>query len=237
MLTFGCGEQGQLGRVPECFSSRGGRKGVQFFLKPQFVRFRKLRGHPVPKFSDVFCGAYHTFAVTRDKAVYAWGLNNYGQLGTADVESRYQPERLPPDWLTGDVENDQPDSSVPDQIEIAGGQHHSIACRNGKLYAMGRKEYGRLGLGEDCEEPAGPMQIAGVEGVKTVAGGTACSFAVTDGGEGYAWGMGTSLQLGTGTEDDRWTPEKMTGKKMDGRKVLLSSAGGQHTALLVTAQE
>lgn len=28
LYTSGCGEQGQLGRVPECFASRGGRKGL-----------------------------------------------------------------------------------------------------------------------------------------------------------------------------------------------------------------
>lgn len=28
LYTSGCGEQGQLGRVPECFANRGGRKGL-----------------------------------------------------------------------------------------------------------------------------------------------------------------------------------------------------------------
>lgn len=39
LYTSGCGDQGQLGRVPECFASRGGRKGLSmccmgcFFIK------------------------------------------------------------------------------------------------------------------------------------------------------------------------------------------------------------
>jgi regulator of chromosome condensation len=28
LYTSGCGEQGQLGRVPELFADRGGRKGL-----------------------------------------------------------------------------------------------------------------------------------------------------------------------------------------------------------------
>lgn len=52
-------------------------------------------------------------------------------------------------------------------------------------------------------------------------------------GSVYAWGMGTNLQLGTGEEDDEFSPVKMTGKQLENRAVLMASSGGQHTALLV----
>lgn len=45
--------------------------------------------------------------------------------------------------------------------------------------------------------------------------------------------MGTNLQLGTGKEDDEFSPVKMTGKQLENRAVLMASSGGQHTALLV----
>lgn len=32
LYTLGCGEQGQLGRVPELFANRGGRKGLGKWL-------------------------------------------------------------------------------------------------------------------------------------------------------------------------------------------------------------
>lgn len=32
LFTCGCGEQGQLGRVPALFSNRGGRKGLREWL-------------------------------------------------------------------------------------------------------------------------------------------------------------------------------------------------------------
>lgn len=40
----------------------------------------------------VFCGGYHTFAIAEDGNVYATGLNNYGQLGLGDAESRSRCE-------------------------------------------------------------------------------------------------------------------------------------------------
>ena len=40
----------------------------------------------------MFCGGYHTFAITEAGNVYATGLNNYGQLGLGDAESRNHAE-------------------------------------------------------------------------------------------------------------------------------------------------
>lgn len=57
--------------------------------------------------------------------------------------------------------------------------------------------------------------------------------AVFNPGSVYAWGMGTNLQLGTGEEDDEWSPVKMTGKQLENRAVLMAASGGQHTVLLV----
>ena len=235
LFTFGCGEQGQLGRIPECFSARGGRKGISVLLHPQVVRFRKLRAFPKPKFNDVFCGLYHAFALTQDQAIYAWGLNNYGQLGTDDSNMRFQPERLPSDWITKSTAPNLTKNQCHKQnLQIAGGQHHTLVCQNGSVFAIGRKEYGRLGLGENTEEPLLPKTIPGLQNIATIAAGTACSFAVSESGEAFAWGMGTNLQLGTGEEDDVWTPVRMAGKKIENRRVLSASAGGQHTALLVS---
>ena len=53
IYTLGCAEQGQLGRVPECFSSRGVRKGTSLLLRPDIVRFRVKKGAGKPMFSAV----------------------------------------------------------------------------------------------------------------------------------------------------------------------------------------
>lgn len=224
IYTWGCAEQGQLGRIMGCFASRGGRRGLQYILNPKQVRDRR-RGL---KFKDVFCGSYSTFALAKDGAVFAWGLNNYGQLGTGDVETQYGPVKI--ESLT---------SLLSDEcVSIASGQHHTIVLdAAGKVYAMGRAEYGRLGLGEDAKETSLPVLVTALESnpIQEIACGEAVSFAVSRSGDLYSWGFGSCLQLGTAEDEDEFLPTKMEGKNLQSElhEVLGISAGGQHTVLLV----
>ena len=53
------------------------------------------------------------------------------------------------------------------------------------MYALGRKEYGRLGLGEDCDDAKELIPIPALKDKKCVdiSCGDSVSFAVTDRGE------------------------------------------------------
>ncbi|XP_028281346.1 regulator of chromosome condensation [Parambassis ranga] len=218
LYTLGTAEQGQLGRVPEHFSNRGGRKGLSRLLEPQMV---KVKGRVA--FVDAFCGAYFTFAVSKDGHVYGFGLSNYHQLGTKSTKMCFVPVKLTC------FKN-----STTSWVDFSGGQHHTICLdAEGQVYCLGRAEYGRLGLGEGAEEKSDPTPVTGIEPAQAVTCGASVSYAVTREGSVYAWGMGTNLQLGTGEEDDEWSPVKMTGKQLENRVVLLASSGGQHTVLLV----
>ncbi|XP_061574283.1 regulator of chromosome condensation [Cololabis saira] len=218
LYTSGCAEQGQLGRVPEHFSNRGGRKGLERLLVPQMVKF-KGKVH----FNDVFCGAYLTFAVSREGYVYGFGLSNYHQLGTKSTKMCFVPVKLTC------FKN-----STTNWVDFSGGQHHTLCLdAEGQVYSLGRAEYGRLGLGQGAEEKSEPVPVMGMEPAKAVTCGASVSYAVTKEGSVYAWGMGTNLQLGTGEEDDEWSPVKVTGKQLENREVLMASSGGQHTVLLV----
>ena len=44
-----------------------------------------------PAFQQVSCGSEHSYALSKDGEVYAWGLNFKGQLGLGDFENRYEP--------------------------------------------------------------------------------------------------------------------------------------------------
>ena len=52
-------------------------------LKPHPVkRVKRARGVSVhTSIVDIACGSYATYAVDEEGNVWAWGLNNYGQLG------------------------------------------------------------------------------------------------------------------------------------------------------------
>ncbi|XP_065662391.1 regulator of chromosome condensation [Hydra vulgaris] len=230
IYTSGTGEQGQLGRIKECFGHRGGRRGLEIILSPQVVRFRKKQF-----FSDIFAGSFCTFALSRDNNdVYAWGLNNYGQLGSGTTENFFNPEVI--QSLSEIREN------ANGYLQIHGGQHHSlVADGNGKTYSIGRSEYGRLGLGKDAKETSLPKKIVSIEkeNVVKIACGEAVSFAVTDKGHLYSWGLGTSLQLGVGDDEDIFDPSLVQSNNLTlaQDEVLAVSAGGQHTAILVRKRE
>ncbi|KAM8869371.1 regulator of chromosome condensation isoform 2-T4 [Spinachia spinachia] len=218
LYTSGTAEQGQLGRVPEHFSDRGGRKGLSRLLVPQMV---KIKGKI--NFIDAFCGAYFTFAVSKEGHVYGFGLSNYHQLGTKSTKMCFVPVKLTC------FKN-----STTCWVDFSGGQHHTLCLdADGGVYSLGRAEYGRLGLGQGAQEKSEPTPVTGIEPASGLACGASVSYAVTREGSVYAWGMGTNLQLGTGEEEDEWSPAKMTGKQLENRVVLSASSGGQHTALLV----
>eukprot|EP00731_Ephydatia_muelleri_P031512 Em0023g19a len=207
VYTLGCAEQGQLGRVAECFSSRGGRKGIDHLLHPDIVSVPRKRGKTIPKFTDVFCGSYHTFAYAKeDGCLCVWGLNNYGQLGTGDTDTRYQPQVIGVHEWFGE------DSNRLGDLQIAGGQHHTVLCHNGSVYVMGRKEYGRLGLGTEGEESHLPQKVPTLTDIGSVAAGVACSYAVAHTGEAYSWEWVPTCSLGMGQ------------RKMAG---LLAGSGGR----------
>lgn len=83
VYTCGCAEQGQLGRVAEVFSNRGGRKGKDYLLTPQPVALGKGKKRIV--IDNVWTGSYATFARAKETGlIYVFGLNNYNQLGTSN---------------------------------------------------------------------------------------------------------------------------------------------------------
>eukprot|EP00058_Branchiostoma_floridae_P007212 XP_002592700.1 hypothetical protein BRAFLDRAFT_118398 [Branchiostoma floridae] len=140
LYTFGCGEQGQLGRIAECFTVRGGRKGLSLLVDPALVRMKGKRGSGKShmKFADVFCGSHNTFAISDDQEdVYAFGLNNYYQMGLEGDTARYVPEHV--ESLSGKR-----------WTQIEAGQHHTVALsEDGEAYSWGMGTNLQLGLSDD----------------------------------------------------------------------------------------
>ncbi|XP_078048631.1 regulator of chromosome condensation 1 [Augochlora pura] len=221
IYTCGCAEQGQLGRVAARAANRNTRRGMDPLLAPDLVKFhikKKL------EFSDIWAGTYCTFARENNSGdIYVFGLNNYYQIGLKNPTTHFLPQVAK--TFSGRTWR-----------HISSGQHHTIALDDsGQVFVMGRKEYGRLGLGADCSDAMELTLVPSLSSCVDVAAGSAQSFAVTGSGELYAWGMGTSGQLGTGEEEDVEEPVLVKGKQLEGKKVIRVAGGGQHTlALAVT---
>lgn len=57
---------------------------VELLLVPSMVKCNKRK----QKFVDIWTGQYVTFAKAKDNGeIYAWGLNNYYQLGNRSIFS------------------------------------------------------------------------------------------------------------------------------------------------------
>ena len=85
---------------------------------------------------DIFCGNHHSFYINKQKQVFSWGLNQYGQLGIGTLLETATPSRIDSlDPYEGDY-----------VVEIAGGEHHSMArTRDGLVYCWGRNDEGQCG--------------------------------------------------------------------------------------------
>ncbi|XP_063236948.1 regulator of chromosome condensation [Bacillus rossius redtenbacheri] len=220
VYTCGCGEQGQLGRVPERAAGRdNSRRGIGLLLDPAPV---KLGARKASKFSDIWAVSYGTFIKEKDKdVIYVFGLNNYCQLGLKDLSCHFHPQ------LSAEF-------SGKKWLKICGGLHHTLALDSeGITYSLGREEYGRLGLGQGSGDARKPTPVLEEKCVDIACGGTV-SFAVTDTGQLYGWGMGSNGQLGLASEDDVYRPAPVRSKQLEARRVLQVDAGGQHTVILAS---
>jgi len=88
----------------------------------------------------------------------------------------------------------------PGLAQVTFGQHHVLLLDGaGKVYAIGRHDYGVLGLGEEVtSEVHVPTHVGGELADKQcyeIGCGSSVSYAITTEGQAFSWGMGTNLQV------------------------------------------
>ena len=137
-------------------------------------------------------GVFHTLAV-KDGGVWAWGRNNYGQLGDGTTIARNAP--VPITSLASDV------------TAIASGNDFSLAVKDGGVWAWGSNIYGQLGDGTKTDRH-GPVQIDPVDltNITAVAAGYDSSYALSTDGSLWVWGQNGVGELGLGDTTQRLTP-------------------------------
>ena len=63
------------------------------------------------------------------------------------------------------------------------------------------------------------------------------TYALDNKGVAYLWGPGTHYQLTDRDGDDHWVPLRMTGRQLEGRKVVRLGVGGQHGAMILCPRQ
>lgn len=136
----------------------------------------------------VAAGWNDSLALTTTGALYAWGLNTYGELGNGTTKSSKLPIRV--HLPTGVI-----------VVAIAAGQYHNLALTStGAVYAWGFNGFGQLGDGTTTQR-AVPVLVhlpSGAAGT-AVGCGDNHSLVATSAGQVFAFGKNTFGQLGDGT--------------------------------------
>ncbi len=143
----------------------------------------------------VTAGESHSLAIGSDGKLYAWGWNDFGQLGDGTNNQRTLPVQV---TLPSGVSH----------VAVTAGDFHSLAIgSDGKLYAWGRNIEGQLGDGTTTNRTT-PVQVNLPSGVSpaAVTAGQFHSLAIGSDGKLYAWGYNDFGQLGDGTTVSKLNP-------------------------------
>jgi alpha-tubulin suppressor-like RCC1 family protein len=136
---------------------------------------------------DIKAGAFHVLALAKDGTIWAWGDNEFGQLGDGTYIQRPFPVK------TKGINNIE---------KIACGAFHSLAIdRNGNLYGWGKNWKGQIGDGSFINKNI-PVRVWGENGdgffsdAKEVSAGRNHTVILNKKGEVFVVGSNIFGQLG-----------------------------------------
>jgi alpha-tubulin suppressor-like RCC1 family protein len=166
-------------------------------------------------FRAVTAGYNHACGIRSDDAVFCWGRNLEGQLGTGDTQNRSVPTRI-----RGSLRFAQ----------LALGFLHSCGVTTtGEAYCWGTGD--QLGVGSAAIRNE-PVRVAGTQVWRSLTAGESHTCGLTTSGEGYCWGFGRDDgQLGIGTYENRNVPSLVLGN-LTFRSL---GAGAYHTCGVTTS--
>jgi alpha-tubulin suppressor-like RCC1 family protein len=110
--------------------------------------------------STITAGQYHNLALAADGSVYAFGRNDFGQLGDNTTTQRNRPVQVAKGAYNGSTYlGDSVNNPI---ITLAAGEDHSIAlASDGLVYTFGYNFFGQLGENSNTSRTT-PTQAMGV---------------------------------------------------------------------------
>ncbi len=133
-------------------------------------------------------GDGHSLAVTSTGSVYAWGDNDYGQLGDGTTTQRNLP--VPVQLPTGVVVKTVTAGGVSPTARIVTGDYSMAMSGSGRVFAWGSNANGQLGDGSTTSSavPVAVKLPAGVE-ARAISSASNYGWALTRTGAIYSWGF------------------------------------------------
>ena len=183
-------------------------------------------------------GSYHSFGLTSDGRIYAWGRNTSGELGIGTTLAR---SNVP---IAVKTIGTPMDRKVIKQVEGGGryeGSHSIALASDGTVYTWGFNQYGQLGNNTTTNSRSPiAVQTAGTplagKTIVQIAAGADHSLALDSDGALYAWGSNAYGQLGNGTTTNSSVPiaVKIAGTPLAGKTIVQIAAGANHNMVLTS---
>jgi alpha-tubulin suppressor-like RCC1 family protein len=159
---------------------------------------------------------YHLLAIKDDGTLWAWGRNNFGQLGTNSQILQSSPVQIPgTQWSV-----------------IRLGDNFTSALKNdGTLWSWGSNQQGRLGHNQTTTYYSSPRQIPGTQSSTIFSSGYRGFLALKTDGTLWSWGANYSGQLGQGNTVHYSSPVQIPGTNWNNPRSIQRT---RNTCYLVT---
>ncbi|AMD21318.1 HER039Wp [Eremothecium sinecaudum] len=218
VFAWGNGQQNQLGRK---------------IMERSRLKTLEPRPFGLDGVKYIASGENHSFALTEDGKLFAWGLNQFGQCG---VSSQIED---------GGVVAIPTEVNLPNKVQISSvcaGEHHSLVLtKDGDLYAFGRLDMFEVGIGKDnlpedtYRDAHGkpraipvPTKLKDVPKFRAIAAGSHHSLAIAINGIVYSWGFGETYAVGLGPSgDDVEVPTRIKNTATQDHDIRFICCGGQ----------
>jgi alpha-tubulin suppressor-like RCC1 family protein len=133
---------------------------------------------------SISVGDEHTLAIKTNGTLWAWGSNEYGQLGDGIITVRDTPIQI------GTANNWQ---------SVSAGDDHTVAIKtDGTLWTWGANNWGQLGNSPNIWEHT-PLQVGTATNWRSISAGYTFTTAIKTDGSLWTWGSNQYGQLGDGT--------------------------------------
>ncbi|WP_195571469.1 fibronectin type III domain-containing protein [Paenibacillus sp. 1001270B_150601_E10] len=169
--SWGTGGSGQLGT---------GKSGAYYneSAPVQVIDLQNIKA--------IGAGDDHSFAISSDGALWAWGMNSYGRLGDGTTTSRNKPVNI---------------TGISNVVAVTGGKGHTIALSaEGNVWSWGRNYNGQLGLGNNIDMLT-PVLVPGLNGITEISAADDSSLVLRLDGTVFGWGNNFFGVLGSETGD------------------------------------
>ncbi len=159
-------------------------------------RSTRLAVRDLTDVASMSAGLNHNCAVQTSGAVFCWGANADGQLGSGSEKSSGSPVRV---------------VSLPPSVDVAAGRVHSCSVsQDGRVWCWGNNVFGQLGDGTLVNRGQA-ASVQGITSVRAIAVGGTHSCALLVSGTVQCWGEGRHGELGDGRSASSNVPVNVSG--------------------------